>query len=420
MAPFFAQVSNFMNTMRVLVLNCGSSSVKFALFHQQNSLPEISGYIENIGAPLARLKLCQGSERRDLEVDGKNHESAIFSVVEHLRNCGILRDGLHAVGHRIVHGGERFRESTLLNEEIIEAVRACNHLAPLHNPANLLGVEISKSLFPDVPQVGVFDTAFHQTMPQEAFLYPLPMTLYREHGVRRYGFHGTSHRFVSQQASVLLGRNILNTCLITAHLGNGCSATAIAYGKSVDTTMGMTPLEGLVMGTRSGTIDPGIPGYLHETLGYNFRRINQLLNRESGLLGLSELSQDMRAITKSAQEGNLQAALAIRIFCHRLAGAIGALATSLPRLDALVFTGGIGENSALIRKLTMEHLAIFSMVCNDDANNVHGAGYNGIITASHCPIPAMVVSTNEEWLIAQDAIQVICTKLTTSQPRLQT
>ena len=392
--------------MRVLVLNCGSSSVKFAVFNTATSEATASGLVENLGS-VARIKAKGPKGKSEQEIVGSDHGAALSAVQEFLHSQG-EDAGIGAVGHRVVHGGERFSGSVLITPAVIEAVRECSVLAPLHNPANLLGIEVAMRQFPSLPQIGVFDTAFHQTLPPHAYLYPLPYSLYKEHGVRRYGFHGTSHRFVTMQTAKLLGQpeNTLN--IVTAHLGNGCSAAAMHNGKSVDTSMGLTPLEGLVMGTRSGTIDPGIPQFLHEVLGYDFDRVNKLLNKESGLLGLSGLSNDMRTLAEAAGKGHEGAELAIEVFCYRLAKEIGALAMALPRLDALVFTGGIGENNAGVRARTLSHLSLLGFHIDSERNSVHGKGHGSQITKDQ-GARALVVATNEELLIALDA-EALCHK----------
>lgn len=386
--------------MRVLVLNCGSSSVKFAVFDTATSEATASGLVENIGLD-ARIKAKGPQGKCEKNIPGHDHAGALMAMQEFLREQG-EDQGIAAVGHRVVHGGERFSGSVLITPEVLAAVRSCTPLAPLHNPANLLGIEVATLQFPSLPQVGVFDTAFHQTLPPHAYLYALPYSLYKEHGVRRYGFHGTSHRYVTAQTAKLLGKPESELNIITAHLGNGSSAAAIRNGHSVDTTMGLTPLEGLVMGTRSGSIDPGIPMFLHETLGYDFARVNKLLNKESGLLGLSGLSNDMRTLAEAAAKGHEGAETAIEVFCYRLAKEIAGQAVALPRIDALVFTGGIGENSAAVRARTLSHLAVLGFVIDAERNAAHGKGHRGQITGD-VGTRALVVATNEELLIALDA-----------------
>lgn len=391
---------------RVLVLNCGSSSVKFALIETSNSESVASGMVENLGGGAALLKAKIATGKVEQPIVAKDHGAALEAVVAYLQENQLLEQGILAVGHRVVHGGEKFSGSVLIDSQVLDAVRACNDLAPLHNPANLKGIEVATRVFPKLPQVAVFDTAFHQTIPQHAYLYPLPISLYTEKGVRRYGFHGTSHRFVTAQAAEMLQKPQSEVCLITAHLGNGCSATAVRNGQSVDTTMGLTPMEGIPMGTRSGTIDPGILVYLHDSLGWDFKKVNQVLNKESGLLGLSNLSNDMRTLVDSAKKGHEGAKLAIEVFCYRLSKEIAALSIALPRIDALVFTGGIGENNAVIREKTLQHLHLFGFEIDPSRNGDHGRHSQGVITRPGNTV-AMVVPTNEELLIALDAEQIV-------------
>ncbi|MGM0449607.1 MAG: acetate/propionate family kinase [Pseudomonadota bacterium] len=349
-----------MDQQHLLIINAGSSSLKLTLA----ALPEytvLAAFLAErlgTGAPTLHQKTPQ-SASESLAADAGHHE-ALEACLERLREQGVLTRAPDAVGHRVVHGGERFTDSARIDEEVIDAIEACSSLAPLHNPANLEGIRALQALYPNVPQVAVFDTAFHQTLPKAAYHYAVPHTLYREHGLRRYGFHGTSHRWILQQAAERLGQTPEQTSIISAHLGNGCSVTAVRDGRSVDTSMGLTPLEGLVMGTRSGDVDPGLFDFLLRR-GYTAEAIHDMLNRESGLLGLSGLSQDMRTLTEAAEDGNEQADLAVNVFCFRLARYIGAMMASLDRLDALVFTGGIGENSALVRQRTLERLGIFGL-----------------------------------------------------------
>ena len=311
-----------------------------------------------------------------------------------------------AVGHRVVHGGEAFSASTRLDDTVLAAIAACSRLAPLHNPANLLGIRVAKECFPTVPHVAVFDTAFHQTMPEHAYLYAVPMALYRDHGVRRYGFHGTSHRFVAAEAAQLLGRDLGQTALITAHLGNGASVAAVLNGHSLDTSMGLTPLEGLVMGTRSGDVDPGLLQFIADTENKTLAQVTDLLNKQSGLLGLSELSNDCRELQTAADAGHTGARVALAVFCYRLARHIAALTVALPRLDALVFTGGIGENAVKIRATVLGHLAVLGFTVDDTANAKCVGGQAGVITASTSRT-ALVVNTNEELLIARDTAALV-------------
>jgi acetate kinase len=384
----------------VLVINSGSSSLKFSIFDMRDGREAISGLAERLGAPEAALSWRSNGEKQKLAIPGQGHDGALREVHKLLEDIGTPA----AIGHRVVHGGEAFTDSVVINAQVIAGIERCASLAPLHNPANLLGIKVMQQLYPQVAQVAVFDTAFHQSLAPEAYLYPIPIRLYREQGVRRYGFHGTSHKYVAGEAVKRLGLDSANHGLITAHLGNGCSATAVRDGHSVDTTMGMTPLEGLVMGTRSGDVDPGLHEYLAGRLGLTLAEITAMLNRESGLLGLSGLSNDMRTLTEAAGAGNVDAQRAIDVFCFRLARQIGALAASLNRLDALVFTGGIGENASAVRAQVLAHLPLFGFACDPELNRRHGDEQGCITTAASTP--ALVVPTREEWMIAHDAYRL--------------
>jgi len=367
--------------MRVLVLNCGSSSVKFAIVDTKTGAFSVSGLVEEIGAE-ARFKAKKGDERFEKKINAPNHSEALATIQNFFKETGEDKD-IAAVGHRVVHGGEKFSKSVLINDDVIKAIEECSMLAPLHNPPNLQGIDAAKKNFPSLAQVAVFDTAFHGSLPNYAYLYGLPYKFYEDYKIRRYGFHGSSHRFVARKTAEVLGQNLKDLCLIVAHLGNGCSAAAIKYGHSADTTLGLTPLEGMVMGTRSGSIDPGIILHLIKSLGYDYDKLNKLLNKESGLLGLSEISSDMRVLLDEAEKGAEKAKLAIEVFCYRVAKEIGSIVPALPKLDALVFTGGIGENSEPIRKKIVSHLEAFKFG------------------------KVMVVPTNEELMIAMDTEEVL-------------
>jgi len=388
----------------VLVVNCGSSSLKFSLLTVgERPVAIVSGTAECLGLSDARLKLEVDGVKSVETIKGAKHQEALTRMFARLDELGLL-GGVVAVGHRVVQGGERFAASVRVTPEILAELEKFTSLAPLHQPANLLGLSICARQLPGVPQVAVFDTAFHQTLPPEAYNYAIPRVYQREHGVRRYGFHGTSHRYVSETARRLLNLDPNNHGLIIAHLGNGGSATAVLNGRSVDTSMGMTPLEGLVMGTRSGDIDFGAAACIGEISGLDLAGVSDLLNKNSGLLGLSELSSDCRALEAAADEGHEGAKLALAVFVHRLARHIGALATSLPRLDALVFTGGIGENSARIRAATLRRLVIFGFVVDEAKNHETVGGRTGRISIENGPV-ALVVPTDEEATIARDAAQ---------------
>jgi len=398
--------------MKVLVLNSGSSSIKYQLFGCDEWSVVASGSATRIGEDDGRLEQrwidAEGGEQRQ-ELRGRieSHQEGLGRIVDGLRESGALADSgeLRAVGHRVVHGGEAFHTPTVVDEDVIDAIRQMIPLAPLHNPANLDGILVARELFPSVPQVAVFDTAFHQTMPRTAYRYALPEYLYREHRVRRYGFHGTSHRYVGERAAALLGKPFRECNLITLHLGNGASATAIRGGKSIDTSMGMTPLEGLVMGTRCGDIDPAIHFYLCKNLGLDNETLEDLLNRQSGLLGLCGVN-DMREIQRLAEEGDDRAELAIGITAHRLKKYIGAYYAELGRVDAIVFTGGIGENDADLRCRACEDLGALGIKLDDTANLAPAQGERRISTPES-PVQVLVIPTNEELAIAQQALVAV-------------
>jgi acetate kinase len=383
----------------VLVLNSGSSSVKFALMHPGTGERVLGGLAEEIGTPEAVLHVQRGTGDPVTEkLTDRDYQAVIARILGYLPESG---PDLIGAGHRVVHGGDQFTASVLVDDEVIAAIRSFSHLAPLHNPHNLAGIEAVRAVRPGLPQVAVFDTAFHHTMPPRAFRYAVPEEWYARYGVRRYGFHGTSYRFVSGRAAELLGRPLGELRLVAAHLGNGCSAAAIRDGVSVDTTMGLTPMEGLVMGTRSGDIDPGIFGYLADQAGLTVDQLSDTLNTASGLAGLSGVGNDMRAIQSAAADGNERARLALEVFVHRLAKAIAAMVTSLDRLDALVFTGGIGENSAEVRGLVLARLGFLGLAEDPEANAQHGRATGGRISP-HGPVLALVVPTDEELMIARD------------------
>ena len=390
----------------VLVINCGSSSIKFSVVDHETSTHIVRGSVERIGEGNAELKYTGTRGMNSQSLGDADHERALRSIGAILNETTGLQKELLAVGHRVVHGGESFSASSQIDDHVLAAIENCNHLAPLHNPANILGIRTAQRLFPGLPQVAVFDTAFHQTLPPRAFLYAVPYNLYKDHGIRRYGFHGTSHRFVTERAASLLERPLAECAFVSAHLGNGCSACAVLGGKSVDTTMGLTPLEGLVMGTRSGDLDPGLHGHLQEQLGWTLDQITDVLNSKSGLFGLSGLSNDMRQLVEAAMTGNERAGLAIEVFCYRLAKAIAALFVSLGRVGTLIFTGGIGENAASIRATVIQQLGLLGFELDPQRNAIHGARSNGCITRDGDRI-AMVVPTDEELMIARETFAVL-------------
>ena len=383
----------------VLVINCGSSSIKYALVSERRE-DRIYGLAENLGAADARIKgVTVGGEPLELSIPYADHSKALETLLARLANYKP-----QAIGHRVVHGGS-LTKAELLTPEIIERIRAATPLAPLHNPAHLIGIDATVRLFPELPQVAVFDTAFHQTMPPHAYRYAIPKFLYTDHNVRRYGFHGTSHAYVSDKASELAG-NLKKGGWLTAHLGNGSSTCAVWNGQSVDTSMGLTPLEGVVMGTRSGDVDPSLHSFLAKNLGWDLAKIDKVLNNESGLLGLSQLSNDMRTVIEAAENGNEDACLAIEVFSYRLAKSLAALSCGLPTLDGLIFTGGIGENSAYIREKTLAYLPHFGLQLDKDQNNDLKRGTEGRIDNGNGP-QIWVIPTDEEGRIAKETRQVV-------------
>ncbi|HDZ36735.1 MAG TPA: acetate kinase [Marinobacter sp.] len=387
----------------VLVVNCGSSSLKLALFDErENKLA--SALAERLGTQDAFARIAGDSETIALPA-GANHQQALQTLISTLRERELMPDEPVSIGHRVVHGGETFREAVIIDNHVVEAIKDCAGLAPLHNPVNLSGIEATRALFPDVPQIAVFDTAYHQTLAPRAYLYALPESYYRNWHVRRYGFHGISHFFMANETARRLGKTLETTSIISAHLGNGCSITAIRDGLSVDTSMGLTPLEGLIMGTRSGDIDPGLFDYLG-TCGIPEREVYNVLNHRSGLLGISGKTNDMRTLCDLADNGHEPSALAIEIFCFRLAKYVGAMMASLHRLDALVFTGGIGENSSRVRSKTLSHLGLLGFDIDAGLNGHHGRLSDGRIDKADSRFPVLVIPTNEELVIAREAARL--------------
>ena len=393
-----------MTARHILVINCGSSSIKFALINEDHETALLSGIAERLGSAEAELRWQSGEHLQFLKIPHADHRQALENLLPEVQQqtAGILS----GIGHRVVHGGEHFTAAHVLDAPTLSAIRAVSPLAPLHNPACLQGIEAALSLYPELPQVAVFDTAFHQSMPAQAFRYAVPEHMYREHGVRRYGFHGTSHQFVGRRAAEMSGLPVNDSSWLVAHLGNGCSTCAIVNGHSRDTSMGLTPLEGLVMGTRSGDVDPGLHLYLGRKLGWSLQEIDNLLNKQSGLLGLSGLSNDMRTLEQARSEGHAGATLAIDVFCYRLAKSLAAMSCALPRLDGLIFTGGIGENSPLVRSKTVEHLPLLNLAIDPQANARCVGALAGEIQAGGHP-RIMVVPTNEERQIALDTLALL-------------
>ncbi|RKQ57230.1 acetate kinase [Vogesella indigofera] len=387
-------------TNHTLVINCGSSSLKFALIDAASQRTTVTGIAEKLGLADACISFKQDGKKVELTLAQGDHAGAMKAILSYFDERE-LTGSVIAIGHRVVHGGETFKQSTLIDDSVIAAIEDCARLAPLHNPAHLQGIRTAQACFPHLPQVAVFDTAFHQSMPEQAYLYAVPMALYREHGVRRYGFHGTSHRYVTAEAAAILGKPLAESAFVCAHLGNGASVAAVLNGKSVDTSMGLTPLEGLVMGTRCGDIDPGIFGYLATELNTDIQGVSDILNKQSGLLGLSELSSDCRELEDAAAAGHTGAQIALEVFAYRLAKQIASMTVALGRLDALLFTGGIGENSPLLRAKVIKLLGFLGLALDPAANDAAFRGKAGRITRAGST-PALVINTNEELMIALD------------------
>lgn len=387
----------------ILVVNCGSSSLKLALF-DENEEKLVSAIAERLNEQEAFARI--NGDDRIVELPARaNHKQALIALVSAFREHQFMPAAPTSIGHRVVHGGEAFREAVLINNDVMEIINDCAGLAPLHNSVNLAGIEATREQFPEIPQVAVFDTAYHQTLAPHAYLYALPESYYRDWSVRRYGFHGTSHFFMANETARLLGKALATTSIISAHLGNGCSITAIKNGSSVDTSMGLTPLEGLVMGTRSGDIDPGLFDYL-SSRGMQLAEVHKELNQNSGLLGISGKTNDMRTLCELADQGHEPSALAIEIFSFRLAKYVGAMMASLNHLDALVFTGGIGENSSRVRQKTAGHLKLLGFDLDADKNEHNGRHSGGRIEDASSRFPILVISTNEELVIAREAARL--------------
>jgi len=394
-----SETSNLNNP--TLVLNCGSSSIKYALISEDNET-RITGLAENLGLDTARIKhTTLNGEKLEIAIAGGRHELALKKILELLEQYHFI-----AVGHRVVHGGREYSEAVRVDQHVLEEVKRLKVLAPLHNPANALGIEAVQAIYPEIPQVVVFDTAFHQTMPPVAFRYPLPKVLYDEYKIRRYGFHGTSHAYVSERASEITSAKAPHGWL-TAHLGNGCSATAVYNGESLDTSMGLTPLEGLMMGTRSGDVDPSLHIHLKRQLGMSLEETDKMLNNESGLLGISGLSNDLRTIEQAADEGHQDAKLAIEMFCYRVAKYLASFSCALPDFTGIVFTGGIGENSVTTRTRILEMMPHFGIKVDSAKNASLVGGKEGSFHADDSSIELWVVPTDEECRIAQETREAL-------------
>jgi len=399
--------------MKILTLNCGSSSVKYQVFDWDRKKVLAKGIVERVtvgGSFIEHKVPGKGEFKR--EKDCPTHKEAIKLIVEILtdKDWGVIKDvnEIKGVGHRVVHGGEKFTHSVLITEEVLKTFEELSDLAPLHNPANVLGIKAAKEIFPNIPHVAVMDTAFHQTIPKHAFLYAVPYKWYEKYKIRRYGFHGTSHLYVSRRAAVLLGKKPSEVNLITAHIGNGASITAIKNGKSIDTSMGFTPLEGLIMGTRSGDIDPAIIPYICEKENLTPREVEKILNKKSGILGITEKWIDRRDVEKAAEEGDPRAILAIEMEAYRIRKYIGAYMAVLGKVDAIVFTAGVGEKSPIIRKKALEGLENFGIYLDEEKNQkAKSRKKEFVITKENSPIKVFVIPTNEEIIITEDTVAII-------------
>lgn len=397
--------------MKVLVVNCGSSSLKYQIINMEDETLLAKGIAERIGIPGSFVK-HEPADKEKIIIEGElhNHKEAIKVVLDALLDPthGVLdsMDEINAVGHRVVHGGEKFAHSVVITQEVIDAVEECADLAPLHNPPNLMGIYACKEILPDVPMVAVFDTAFHQTMPKSSYLYALPYEFYEKHRIRRYGFHGTSHQYVAVKAAALLGKSLEELNIVTCHLGNGASMTAVKHGESVDTTMGLTPLEGLAMGTRCGDLDPAIISFIMEKESIDINAVNTIMNKKSGVLGVSGVSSDFRDLEEAAAQGNDRAKAALELFYQRVTKYIGAFAAEMGGLDAIVFTAGLGENSSLCRREVCKPLGFLGATI-DDSKNEGLRGKESVISTDDSTVKIVLIPTNEELMIARDTKSLI-------------
>ena len=396
--------------MKVLVINCGSSSLKYQVLDMTNESLLCKGLVERIGmdgSVITHEKI--GTDKVKTEVPMKDHKDAIEQVLNAIQDPehGVVKfmDEIGAVGHRVVHAGEKFASSVLITEEVIKALEECVELAPLHNPPNLLGIAACQELMPNTPMVGVFDTAFHQTMPPESYIYAIPYEYYQKHGIRRYGFHGTSHKYVAERAAKMLNVNLDDLKLITCHLGNGASVSAIKRGKCIDTSMGFTPLEGLVMGTRCGDIDPAIVTYIREKENLPQGKANEILNKKSGVLGISGVSSDFRDIEEAVAEGNERAALALKVFAHKVRFYIGAYIAEMNGVDAIIFTAGVGENDVTMREIICNNLGNLGIKLDPVKNKVRGKEVD--IATEDSRVRLLLIPTNEELMIARDTEELV-------------
>jgi acetate kinase len=395
--------------MNILVINCGSSSLKFQLINSDTEAVLAKGLCERIGIDGRLVYQPEGGEKEKTDAAMPTHKEAIQMVLEALMNpkTGVIKslDEVGAVGHRIVHGGEKFSSSTIITDEVMKAVEECNDLAPLHNPANIIGIEACQALMPNTPMVGVFDTAFHQTMPEEAYMYGLPYKYYEKYKVRRYGFHGTSHSFVSKRTAEYLGKPLESLKTIVCHLGNGSSICAVNGGKSVDTSMGLTPLEGVMMGTRSGCIDPAIMEFIAKKENLDIDGVMNVLNKESGVYGVSGLSSDFRDLEEAAEKGDKKAKLAREAFCYQVAKYVGAYAAAMNGVDAIVFTAGVGENDGVVRQHVCKYLGYLGLEYDEASTNVRGK--EAVISTPSSKVKALLIPTNEELAISRETLALV-------------
>lgn len=395
--------------MKILVINCGSSSLKYQLIDSETEQSLAVGICERIGIDGRIVHTPAGGSKNVKEASMETHESAIRLVLEALTDSeyGVITslDEIGAVGHRVVHGAEKFASSVVITEEVISAIEECNDLAPLHNPANLIGIRACQNLVPGVPMVAVFDTAFHQTMPRRAYMYGLPYEYYEKYKMRRYGFHGTSHSYVSNRAVELLGLDPNNSKVIVCHLGNGSSVSAVLNGKSIDTSMGLTPLEGLIMGTRSGSIDPTIVEFLMKKENKSVDEVMDILNKKSGVLGLSQISSDFRDLEDATAEGNDMAVLAVEVFNYNVAKTIGGYVAAMNGVDAIIFTAGLGENDKAVRKGTMSYLKYLGVELNEANNNTRGKEIE--LSTPESKVKVYIIPTNEELAISRETVSLL-------------
>ena len=395
--------------MNVLVINCGSSSLKYQLIDSETEAVLAKGLCERIGIDGRLVYQKTGCDKEVTDAAMPTHKQAIQMVLDALVNptTGAIASlaEVDAVGHRVVHGGEKFTASALVTDEVLAAIEECNDLAPLHNPANLIGINACKELMPNVPMVTVYDTAFHQTMPEKAYLYGLPYEYYENYKVRRYGFHGTSHSFVSKRTAEFLGMDINNSKIVVAHLGNGASISAVLNGKCVDTSMGLTPLEGLVMGTRSGDIDPSIMEYIAKKENLDIPGVMNVLNKKSGVQGLSGVSSDFRDLEEGHNAGNARCTAALEVFCYKVAKYIGSYVAAMNGVDAIAFTAGIGENAGIVRKMVVEYLGYLGITLDEEANGKRGDDM--VISTADSKVKVCVIPTNEELAIARETVAIV-------------